>query len=119
MAQQIVVKWSGQEYPVQLAETDTVEQLKRALQERTQVTDRFLRFACDARRTAGTGTALSSLAGIFTHREHPNLCAVTCRSLACSCCSRDRPRRRDDCHLCLLLSERAASDEMIAAYVKA
>eukprot|EP00879_Flechtneria_rotunda_P025810 GHRR01027457.1.p1 GENE.GHRR01027457.1~~GHRR01027457.1.p1 ORF type:complete len:318 (+),score=104.28 GHRR01027457.1:538-1491(+) len=34
---QIVVKWSGQDYPLQLSEGDTVAGLKRALQEKTQV----------------------------------------------------------------------------------
>lgn len=38
MAKELVIKWSGKDYPVELAETDTVEQLKRMLQEKTQVT---------------------------------------------------------------------------------
>lgn len=37
MGKEIVFRWSGKEYPVELADTDTVEQLKRVLQEKTQV----------------------------------------------------------------------------------
>jgi hypothetical protein len=35
--QQIVVKWSGKEYEVELPESDTVASLKRVLQEKTAV----------------------------------------------------------------------------------
>lgn len=34
---QIVVKWSGKEYEVELPESDTVANLKRVLQEKTAV----------------------------------------------------------------------------------
>jgi hypothetical protein len=34
---QIVVKWSNKEYPVELQQDDTVANLKRLLQEKTQV----------------------------------------------------------------------------------